>query len=49
MELFKEIANMNNCTVAKFSSFSHRNFQAPIPAVHEFPVNIKIKRVPLDI
>ena len=49
MELFKRIANVNNCTVAKLSSFSYRTFQALIPVAHAFPVNIKIKRVPLDI
>ena len=49
MELFKKIANVNNCTVAKLSTCSHRNFQALISVAHPFPVKFKITRVPLDI
>jgi hypothetical protein len=49
MELFKTMTNVNNCTVAKLSSFSRRNFQALVSVAHAFPVDIKITRVPLDI
>ena len=49
MELFKMVAYLNNWTVAKVSSFSHRNFQALIPAAHAPPFPVKITLVPLDI
>jgi len=47
MELFKKIANVNNCTVAKLTSFSHRNFQSLILVAHACHVIIKTTRVPL--